>query len=240
MFSRSLLVAALFSVAQICAAQESTPVKNTQPQIRDLGDGFYQVGGVKLDKNARSVTFPAAVQMNDGLIEYLLVTRTGKTHESMFVTEVEPFHLHTAMLLLGAKGGPRGKGELQPSGQLNAATLAHTAALKGDNVFIVVKWKNGGAEKHVPAEDFVLNDKTKRNAPRGPWTYNGSGFFDGGKFAAQIEGSFVAIVTDPTALINNPRAGRDNDAIWLVDPAKIPPKDTPVEIVIQLGSSNTQ
>jgi hypothetical protein len=195
---------------------------------------MFQVGDVTLDKNARSVTFPATVNMSDGVIEYLLVSKFGKTHESMFATDVEPFHLHTAMLLLGARGTPSSSGVLEPVGQITNAGLEHAPALKGENVFIFVKWKTAGGDRRVNAEDLVFNDKTKRNAARGPWTYNGSGFYAQGKFAAQIEGSFVAMVTDPTALINNPRPGRDNDSIWSVDPAKVPPKDTPVQITIQL------
>ena len=225
------LIIAVIIVARICVADE---VKNTQPQIRDLGGGLFQVGNVTLDKNAHSITLPAAVQMTEGVIEYLLVTHTGKTHESAFVTEVEPFHLHTAMLLLGAKGSPESKGGIESSGQLTATTLKNAPVLKGDRVSIFVKWKAGGDVKHANAEDFVLNDGEKHNATRGSWTYNGSGFYKEGKFAAQIEGSFIAMVVDPTALINNPRPGHDNDSIWLVDPAKIPPKDTPIEITIQL------
>ncbi len=221
--------------ARLYAGDEAS--KNLQPQVRNLGGNIYQIGGVKLDRNNRSASFSATVQMNDGLIEYLLVHHTGKTHESLFATAIEPFHLHTAMLLLGAKGSPESKGEVNASGQLNAAALSHAPALKGDNVIIFVKWKSGEVEKRVPVEEFVLNDKTKRNASRGPWTYNGSGFYGGGKFAAQVEGSVIALVTDPTALINNPRPGRDNDSIWLVDPAKTPAKDTPVEITIQLETA---
>ena len=232
MFLRLLLFAVIGITARMPAA-DAAP-KSAQPQIHDLGGGIFQVGGVKLNKNARTVTFPAAVQMNEGLVEYLLVSRTGKTHESLLVTDVEPLHVHTAMLLLGVRASPESRGEINGGGQLDAAALAHAPALKGENVFIGLKWKTEAAEMRVPAEDLMVNDKTKRNVTRGPWTYNGSGFYGGGKFAAQIEGSFVAMITDSTALINNPRTGHVNDSIWLADPAKVPKKGTPVEITITL------
>ena len=68
---------------------------------------------------------------------------------------------------------------------------------------------------------------------RGPWTYNGS-LFSNGHFMAQVEGAFAALVTYPSALINNPRKGSDNDQIWAVNEKVIPPVKTPLEIAIQL------
>ena len=39
---------------------------------------------MRLDKNAATVTFPAKVNMNDGLLEYLMVSPEGPVHESLF------------------------------------------------------------------------------------------------------------------------------------------------------------
>jgi hypothetical protein len=68
-----------------------------------------------------------------------------------------------------------------------------------------------------------------------PWTYNGSMVQDG-VFLADQELSIVAVITDPTALVNNPRDGYDNDEIWQVQDKVVPPLDTPVEISIALAN----
>ena len=68
----------------------------------------------------------------------------------------------------------------------------------------------------------------------GPWTYNGSRVEDGA-FVADQELSIVAVITDPTALVNNPREGYDNDQIWQIQEKAVPPIDTPVEISITLA-----
>jgi hypothetical protein len=58
-----------------------------------------------------------------------------------------------------------------------------------------------------------------------------------GVFLADEESSIVAVITDPTALVNNPREGYDNDEIWQIQEKAVPPMDTPVEISITLAES---
>lgn len=223
----------------VCSAQESPPTKKnvdvkSVPPIQEISPGILRVGAVTLDKKAATVTFPAATNMDGGVIEYFLVGEGGKSHESLFVTKAEPYHLHVAMLLIGAKGAPKNNagGEAPPE-HLDAEYLKTAPELKGDKVSISVRWKNNGAETGAAAEDLLNNDQTRAPMTRGPWTYNGSEF-SRGSFLAQTERSFVALVTDPAALINNPRPGHDNDQIWSINPAKIPPLHTPVEITIKL------
>jgi hypothetical protein len=72
---------------------------------------------------------------------------------------------------------------------------------------------------------------------RGDWVYNGSRVVEG-TFLARRDGSLVAIISDPDALINNPRPGRDDDEIWRVNDKLTPPAGTPVQITIELGSGS--
>lgn len=207
-----------------------------KPAMEELSPGVYRIGKLHLDKNTNTVTFSAAVNMDEGNIEYLLVTKQGSTHESLLVTEVQPTDLHFCMLLLGAKGA----GILAPaaadapSGQIDAEYLKHAPRLKGDALTMTVTWKVGGAEKSAAIEDWVLNTGTKMAAARGPWIYTGSMFAED-KFLAQVEGCFAALVTNPSALINNPRKGNDNDQIWEPNKKAVPPRETPVEVAIHLG-----
>src|SRR5687768_2507208 len=91
-------LALMILVARIGGAETST---NTP--IKDLGEGRLQIGAVTIDSKQKSLTFPALVNMTTGLVEYLVVTTGGKVHESLLRTDSEPFHIHTAMLLLGLK-----------------------------------------------------------------------------------------------------------------------------------------
>ncbi len=211
--------------------------------IFDLGNGSYKIGSITIDKNARTVKFPVAVNMTQGLIEYLLVNKKGKVHESLFSTTISPSNLHIAMLLLGVEGDPRSKGEVSEKdrangvgqGPVTAKQLKDAPAFQGDKVLITAAWKAGEKEMNYNVEDLVRNGKEKQSAARGSWIYTGSVLF-GGIFAAEAESSIIAMISDVTALINNPRPGHDDDTIWFADPEKIPAKGTSVEITIKLDS----
>jgi hypothetical protein len=204
--------------------------------MREISPGIYEIGQIRLDQKARTVTFPGVLNMNDGNLEYLIVTEQGNTHESLLVSDVTPSDLHFAMLLLGAKGAGAQNGELPPS-QIDSKYLKTAPKLKGDDVDITVHWKVGDTEKSAPVEDWLFNTETKKPVTRGPWIYNGSSFNEG-HFLAQIEGAHAALVTYPAALINNPRKGNDNDQIWTVNTKAVPPVKTPVDITITLLSAS--
>ncbi|HEY3899814.1 MAG TPA: YdjY domain-containing protein [Chthoniobacter sp.] len=228
---RSLLIAVFaLLLATVVHAENEPPPAN--PIMREVSPGVYEIGQLRLDQNARTVTFPGILNMNDGNLEYLLVTNQGSTHESLLESDVPPKDVHFAMLLLGAKGSGDQGGDAPPP-QIDAKYLKTAPQLKGDDINITVRWKDGAVEKTTPVEDWIINTDTKKTATRGPWIYNGS-MFNAGHFLAQLEGAFAALVTYPAALINNPRKGNDNDQIWIVNTKAVPAVNTPVDIVITL------
>ena len=202
------------------ALPETSNLK-TNPPLHQIAPNVFQIGQVRLDKEKKTVTFPAMLNQKAGPIEYFLVTSSGKTHESVLRTDVPPFQIHIAMLLLGAKG------------TTNSFPDDPSKSLPGDQVSISVRWKAGRIEKQCRAEELVCNTKAKSGMSKGPWIYNGSAVIDG-TFIAQEQGSIIAVMEDPYALINNPRPGREDDKIWMVRSKKVPPPETPVEVVIQL------
>lgn len=219
-----------------------------EPQVdfkapKNTGPGLYEIGDVKLDQNKRTVTFPAKVNMVDGLVEYYMVRPEGSVHESVLVSDVQPQEVHMAMTLLGAKGMVPDKDTAQKGpARIDADYLAKAPKITGDNISMTVTWKDpAGAEKTAPAETWMVRrvavaKKPAKNiaAEEGPWLYNGSLFFEN-RFLAQTEGVFISVVTYPSALINNPRKGSNDDHQWFVNTASIPPKDTPVTFTIQLN-----
>jgi len=228
----NLLPVLLGGVVLLATARAQNEPPPASPAMREVSPGIYEIGQIRLDQKARTVTFPGVLNMNDGNLEYLIVTEQGNTHESLLVSDVAPSDLHFAMLLLGAKGAGKQNGDLPPA-QIDAKFLKTAPKLKGDSVNITVRWKAGDAEKSAPVEDWMINTETKKPVERGPWIYNGSMFNDG-HFLAQIEGAHAALVTYPAALINNPRKGNDNDQIWTVNTKAVPAVKTPVDIVITL------
>ena len=194
----------------------------TNSLFKRVGPAHLELGQVRLNQETRTITFPATVNLLDVNVEYLVVTREGKTHESLLRTEVEPMHLQLALLLLDAKAAGT-----------NALPEAPSPALPGEKLDLTVTWKTGGTTKTVRAEELVLDLQTRVPAARGPWIYTGSRMREGA-FAAQVDGSIVSLITDPDALINNPRPGREDDDRWKPNTAVLPPLNTPVEVSIRL------
>ncbi len=225
-------MAGMFAAPAIaCAADVRDAPLPANPAVREVSPGIFEVGKVRLDQKARSISFPGKLKMKRGLLEYLLVNPKGSVHETLLVTEVEANDIHVAMLLLGAKGGAITADA--PPAQLDARYFRTAPKLTGDTVFISVKWKENDVEKTAPIEDWLFNEADQKRIEHGPWIYNGSMLHEG-SFLAQTEGNLVALVTSPTALINNPRQGNDNDQMWNVDGETTPGVGTPVEIIFKL------
>ena len=220
----------LTGIALALAAMAGDTPPPAKPVVREVSPGIYEVGKVRLDQKALSISFPGKLNMKRGLLEYLLVNPKGSAHESLLVTDVEANDIHVAMLLLGAKGGAI-TAEAPPA-QLDARYFRTAPKLTGDTVFITVKWMEKDVEKTVPIEGWLVN-AARKPIEYGPWIYNGSMLYEG-RFLAQDDGNLVALVTSPTALINNPRKGNDDDQMWNVNEDATPGADTPVVITFKL------
>ncbi len=218
------------------AEQEKPAVTATNALVKEIAPGIFQIGGARLDQRLRTITFPAALNMDEGLIEYLIVHASGKTHESLLQTEVEPFQLQTAMLLLGAKGAQAKPLTNAPGGgPIKGAQLTseNTKPIRGEPVNLEIRWQMAGAEKVFHLEELVLDVKKEAPMSRGVFTFNGSRVWEG-RFVAQTEGSIVSLITDEDALFNNPRPGREDDSNWQIISKLVPPRGTPVQVTIRL------
>lgn len=220
----ALLLVLAWLGGRLTAAAETADVSAAQTNLplKQIGPGVFEMGRVRLDKTLHTVSFPAWLNLNDGAVEYLLVTNSGKTHESLLRTDIQPVHIHLAMLLLGAKGA-----------QTNDYPEGPAALIPGDEITLEVNWAARGKKKPRRAEELVFNRGTRSAASLGPWTYNGSRTFEG-TFIAQRDGSIVSLIADGDALINNPRAGRENDENWQVNTADLPALNSLVQVTIRL------
>lgn len=204
------------------------PAAPAEPKVVDLGGERLSIGAVTLDRKTREITISAEVNMREGAVEYVLVNRGGKVHESIFVTDATATDIHVAALLLGLKPEP----DLGPE---NAATIVRQHGA----VVIRAEWDtNGPAQKVFLNETVNLSDpstgKVSATLPSGAWLYNGSRMEPDGVFAATRHGSIISIIRDDDSLVNNPGASRDNDEIHTPNAAKLPKKGHPVRILIQV------
>jgi hypothetical protein len=198
-----------FARGLTAAEQPGMPVPTNV--IRQIGTNSFQIGEVRLDAKERRLTIPATVNMVEGLIEYVLVSANGKLHESIFKTTAEPIHIQTAaLLLLKAPIDSNSPPQLRVSVELPAG-------------------------KVVPAEDLITNTMAGVKFRPGPWRYNGSRVVEN-TFIAQRDGSIVAIMADPDAIIESGRIPSDDDDNWRPHKSELPPIGAPVKLQLTFDS----
>ncbi len=174
-------------------------------------------------------------------MEYLLVTDSGKLHESILRTSVAPYLIHVAFLLLEdaqqlpppaakASGGQASSGPLKNPSKEN---------LPGKGVTIEVTWDEKGAVVRRNAEELVYNIETRLPMKKPRWVYNGSRVSNG-VFLAQEEGSIISLITDISALVNSETEGHDNDKIWTVNTNGLPPVNVPLRVTIRRQPAATR
>jgi len=159
--------------------------------------------------------------MRDGAIEYFAVTPDGKTYESVLTLRAKPLHLQLALLLLGAEYGG------------GLAFQGDSALPAGDSVEMYVTWvTDKGDSVKRPATDLLYDRETKRAMPLSKWVFTGSMIRDSASFAADIEGSIVAVYSDPVAILNNPRRGRFDQTMYNPNTEVLPPLGTEITMTI--------
>lgn len=190
------------------------------PRIEKQADGTLRIGRVTVNTSERTISFPAAVNAHSGLIEYALVTKTGKVHESLLNTDIAPVDLHVAAVLL------------------NFASSRGSAV--SSQVVIEVEWDTNGPKRRELLEDMIKLAKDGQYGREGAplaavgWNYAGS-FLQGGMLAADREGSIITLIGDPVALLGNPRPDRVDDKVHVPNPARMPSLGMPVTVRLRLA-----
>ncbi len=194
------------------------------PIFQKIGPGLFALGDIQISKSAKSVSLPVVVNMNKGLLEYILVRNGGKTHESLFRTSIDPTQLQLAMLLIGTEGTDK---PLIHQGDRDVP--------RGNPVEITVHYLNNGRMVPLKPENWISRkaDNTLVDSEPLQWVFTGS-MVSNGKFMAQADGSMIAIYHDPSALIDNASPGGESDRIWFVKEGAVPPVGTPVTLTIRV------
>lgn len=229
MFSRALIL--LVSATAIATGQPDAPPP-VKPSVEKIDATRFKIGDITFDSKTREIRFPAAINMTQDLLEFLIVHKNGKVHESLLKTEISPTHLNLAFTLL----------RYRPSPELYAAPTSAEDPTekfpevpddvkKSARIRIEVEWQDGGRLRKVPINEWIQHTATGTAMPAGPWVYGGSEVIDG-KFPPEATGDIAAIYRSQSALINYPGKDHGDDTVWFVFPKRVPPLDSPVTIII--------
>ena len=72
--------------------------------------GNILLGSALIRKSDRTISFPGRINIREGVIEVLVSTSRGRMHESLIVTDLDPFQLQMALILAGYGNGDRKTG----------------------------------------------------------------------------------------------------------------------------------
>lgn len=212
-------------------------VEPAKPAVEKLEGGRYRVGEVTFDPATREIRIPALVNMTEGLLEFLLVHKDGKIHESLFRSDVNPTHLNLAFAILRYRPSAELYVEIDPetghtTGELPQVAEEVKAAAR---VNIKVEWNDNGETKSCPVNEWISDLASEKQMPAGPWVYGGS-VIDGGRYVPEATGDIVAIFLTNSAMILYPGADNMNDETWQPFAKRVPPVDTKVTLIFSPNS----
>ena len=204
--------------AKLIALQDTT---SSAPSTKTSSS--QELGKVIINATDRTLRFPVSINQREGLVEYMLVTEEGKTHESVFKTSAKALHIHLGLLLLGGK----------PVYVSQLSSDPNTIP-PGDPIEIELTWNENGESRTHRLGTFVVTRNNSETLSPGPWHYNGSIVTREGILAESV-GSIISLRLDAEAILNNPRPGRLNDDLHYVNTTALPEVFEDMQMVFKVG-----
>ena len=222
-----LLVLTLTGLA--IAAPATQPSKpTTQPSAAKPGS----MPGVHVDLKHHWVDIDAKVSQRNGTWLELLACSPGtRDYESLLTVAAKPRHIQLALLMIGLKPGH----PIETRGQASGYFVIPPA---GPKVRILLRYKKHGKIVQVPANRWLLDQKTNMPMKSDTFLFVGSKFvkYNGKQvFLADLNGSIISLVSFGDEIISRPTTitNGDNGGIWNANAAVVPKIGTPVTIRIE-------
>ncbi len=190
-----------------------------------------QFPAIQVDLAKRQIIMDAKVCMRKADTLELLVCRTdSKERESILATKAKGAHLHAALLALGLTPGIAA----QWSGD---ADTGKALPPRGAEMSIKLRWtdKDGKAQE-ADASDWILTLGNKKAVQPKKWVFVGSYVTPTGVYIADHPdyGHIISVSNFRDTVIDVPfeSSSSDESLDFTYNTDKIPPKETPVEVVI--------
>ncbi len=217
-----LLVGAVFADTPVPSLVDTSEVVRVGEVLKLPGLIIH--GGEK-----KFVEATGKVVLTDGILEFIAVETGGREYESLLALDCKPSALQFALLLIGCEPG-------------TVPQLAKAGQKIGDRLTLEVAWEVEGKPKRLPAEQLLVNRKTKKRPAKLPWIFTGSHFatdpLSGREvFLPDAEQAFISLWWSSAVVINlggeygNPYRGDDQG--FEVNTKLIPPEGTPVTLILR-------
>jgi len=244
----------IFSSTGLLVAEEPEGEKSSSSPVK--------LPGIDINVEDRYVDVEAFVCLLDGRLELVVCTEGTKEHESVIMVKAEPIHIHTALLLIGARNG--NPAMRKPINEEQTRWM-HIPP-RGDPIklFLVLEDEEGNSVER-PISDFI------RRAPEDPYmpdygaggessspaegeeekfpnlfVFAGSHLIEDEKgekqYIVEQSGNLVSISTFGDELLCLPgfQSQMNRDLVWEVDPTHLPPLDTKVTLRLRPKTAENQ
>ncbi|MGH7145333.1 MAG: YdjY domain-containing protein [Planctomycetota bacterium] len=209
----------------------------TASTYRDLPKPFIskEIGSNKpmtvwYDSKKRRVFIEGKFCLSEGGLEFLAVANGGKTHESLLELNCRPQDVLYAMLVCTYENNNNLQGE------------GDSIVPAGDpvDIYVEFKGKDGKTVRHR-IEDYAYNVLTKKHMMKISYAFTGSSYTkdpDSGRqvYLADLEKDMVTCFRTAWSVFNTPLEEGNNDTVYVVNKANVPPLNTPCVMIITRGS----
>ncbi len=181
--------------------------------------------GVRIDWTNRRVEVDAVVVLRQGALELIACSPQTREHESIFAVEARLLNVFQAMGLIGLEpGSPLHYDE---KNQRWIEPMGHALGIS-------VRFEKDDRRVDWPIERWLLRTDTDKVPDQLPWIFTGSARTEGGRLAADDEGTLICVVDFTSALIAvGDRHTADDQQLWLRANTKvIPPIGTKCTLII--------
>ncbi len=202
--------------------KSTSPTDTALVKPKEISEGVYQVGNVRLDTNKKEVVIPGEINIatGDTIIEFFACGLLGPSHESILMLDTEPLSIFVALGLL----------ELKPG--MNLETQGDPHDPEGSDVQVWVEWKQGDKVVSKTAHELVWNKFTKQPMEKTHWVFTG-GRIRTNQLTSQLTHNIIAVHRDPDSILNHPLPGGIDDRTYRVNTDVVPPKGTKVKVIIR-------
>ncbi|MFO8027399.1 MAG: YdjY domain-containing protein [Opitutales bacterium] len=231
----------LLGAALMLTAAESDTKKSS--------DSVVRLPGVEIHSEKGIVDVDGQIALTDGLLELVACTEGTKEHEAIVRIDALPIHVHTALLLIGARNGTPAM--RKPINEEQTRWMHVRPSGQSIKVSLVLKDAEGEAVER-PISDFIRrtegdpympdmeteteeSDEEKESFPN-VFLFTGShlveGEEDNKQYLADQSGHVITISTFGDELLGlaDIQSRENGELVWEVDPTHLPPLDTEVTL----------
>jgi len=242
---------ALLPLCLVSAGPQEPPGKQPDAAVVALQKALAQ-HDVWLEPGLGLCAIPARVLVRADSLEYVLCTRAGNAHESLFVTEAQPSRINVALLALGLQPGKNAVWTATEPAPTREELLAGMRAYSvtppaGDGLLLYVGWKEGAELYFFRLDDLIRNLQSGRSMRRHNWVYLGSRSVRSREdpkqelFVADEEGNLVNLCffEAGNTLLTGSLPECESQTIWVGNAALLPPTGEPVLFVLSRRALET-